>query len=294
MDAVRYCTSSCWSAVARLSQVCEVTNIVLVEAVCVITKVVPCAMRWVYQTCYRQDMVSFRLNSVVIPFSHNSAAQRGSRIATLYFHNANQAPVTARTRAILFLHGDYSHPYSLFPLIDIAERRGDLAVFSLHMPYDESHDASSQDLVKQAIDTIESNIRARGGLLDTFVMAGHSKGGTQSAFEGFVRQDRRVTSVITIAGRVRCLKNDSSCDAALRPLIDQVHQAIEDRPDFPLYQIVPRNDWNAPTSAMAIRPWTNCAIIDGAMHLNVLYNEQTHRVFSDYLSQIFNRALASS
>lgn len=278
LASLRYYSNSCWDGFVsvsmtfqnRLSSCGNTLSIIAVESYCVFTKIVPNAMRWFYYTRFGEGILHFSLKSGIDKCAH------------IYFHNSKNPP---SGKAILFLHGDHSHPYTLLPLIAIAERRRDVCVFSLQMPFDVTHSPSSQDLVHQAVNKIEEIMSNHGGL-NNLIMAGHSKGGIQSAYEYFVMGDRRITAAISIAGRVQCLDGDRSCDAALRPIINQIQHVIQLRTDLPIYQIVPEKDWNAPIEAMAIRRHSNCTIVSGAMHLNVLYKEQTHRAFAQYLGQI--------
>lgn len=238
-------------------------NILITEIFAVFTVVIPNAIKWNYKVkCGDITGVNIKTTS-----------DQTEKMAILYTHHKNNSKRDDDLPAVLFLHGDYSHPFTLLPLIETAKKHD---VYSLHLPLDPLHSNTSQLLIKKALDQIkEKNI----------VMVGHSKGGIQSAHTAFVKENEKICGVVTIAGRVQCLDGDETCHPKLKPLINEVQNAVNKSPLVHLFQIIPEQDWNAPISAMQIRPTTS-TIVKGAMHLNVLYKKETKEILEDYLLKL--------
>lgn len=245
------------------------------EAFCTFTAVLPSAIKWTFCVKLKRNFTTYQLNVT---------SEKVTKVAYLYFHDTKHKTLYGLTNAALLLHGDMSFPATMLPLADRIKQKG-VAVFSLHMPFDATHTTSSQKLLQQAINKVNSVIKERGGSLSKLVAVGHSKGAIQSAHEAFVNQNPHLSAVIAIAGRLKVVESkEKPCHSELQPLVNEIYAAIQANPNFPLYQIVPEDDWNAPVEAMAIRPqYNNCRIIPGAMHLNVLYQDATYVALHDFI-----------
>lgn len=248
-------------------------NIFCTEAFCTLTCVLPNSLKWCYKACFANQVTSYALKSTI---------DKASSTAYLYLHGridaSNQAP------ALVLVHGDHGHPFTMLHLAEIAQKNGVGRVFSLYMPYDRGHSPVSQALFSQGIDKIERLIEESGGTFNGLIAAGHSKGAIQSAYRAFVENDERIKTVISIAGRLRLVPG-VPCHEELKPTVEAVYRGIQDKPKIPLYQIVAENDWNAPLEATAVRPdAVHCTVVPGAMHLNVLYKPETLQKFAAILN----------
>ena len=247
-------------------------NIFCTEAFCTLTCVLPNSLKWCYKTCFANQITSYPLKSTI---------DKTSSTAYLYLHGRIDA--SNKTPALVLVHGDHGHPFTMLHLAEIAQKNGGGRVFSLYMPYDRGHSPLSQALFSQGIDKIESLIEESGGTLNGLIAAGHSKGAIQSAYSPFVENDARIKTVISIAGRLRVVPG-VPCDEELKPTVDAVYQGIQEHPQIPLYQIVAEEDWNAPLEATAVRrDAVHCTVVPDAMHLNVLYKPETLQKFAAIL-----------
>lgn len=278
------CSSNPWNDLTHLtgaahqhiSSGCKKVKIFTTEAFCVLTQVLPNALTWVYRVKCSSQLSVYPLKTTV---------EKTDKWATLYFHGPKNRNIVDDIPAVLFVHGDGGHPYTLLPLAEKVKQTKECAVFSLHMPFDIAHTTSSQNLMRQAIDKIEMIIKEHGGRLDKLITVGHSKGAIQTAYSAFVEQDQRIKAAIAIGGRLKVVESiEKPCPSDLKPVVHAIYSAIQKKPDLPLYQIVPGADWNAPLEAMAIRPQHGCCrIIADAMHLNVLYKKETMSIFDQFL-----------
>ena len=235
-------------------------------------------IKWFYRFNIKNQITEFKLQK-------NSNYQ--THTGFLYLHEDKDSEIRDETSAVLLLHGLYGHPYTLLHLADVAQKANLGPVFSVHLHYNEYDPEIHRDLLKQAIEKIEEVIKERGGKLKGLVTTGHSLGAIESAYLAFVEKDDRIRSVISIAGRLRVVHSeDKACQEHLKPTVEIVYKGIQDLPDFPLYQIVAGDDWNAPLEATAVRPDKEyCYIVENALHLNVLYYPETIEKFEEFLKK---------
>ena len=234
---------------------------------------IPCLFRWVYRLKIKKDLVP-------IVFKDGSG-----KTATLYQHGKWKVK-DGNVRAILLLHGQHCHPFTMLNLADRAQKTFQDPVFSLYVSYDEENLAIHRSLIKQALDYIEKLIKDQGYIFKGIVIVGHSMGAIQGAYRAFVERDPRLLSVISIAGRLKVVDSVyNPCGESLKPSINQT-QEVQLRTDFPLYQIVGRQDWNVPLEATLIRKDKGCYhIVEDAMHLNLLFHDETYNKFIEFLKR---------
>jgi pimeloyl-ACP methyl ester carboxylesterase len=237
----------------------------------------PYALKWFYLRHIRRQISSSFLGK----------ASDGTD-CYLYSHLAKdfEPQDNLGTSAILFLHGKYASPLSLLHLAEIAQETS-LPVFSLHVSYDGKHPKIHRNLLTLAIEEIERQIQAKGGHLKGLVLVGHSLGATEGAYRAFVDKDERIKAVISIAGRLRVVAAEGqNCPDFLISTVESVYQGIQNTPEIPLYQIIAREDWNAPTEATLVRlDEGSFHIVEKALHFNVIYYQETRNKFREYLKK---------
>lgn len=234
----------------------------------------PCMIKWLYHLKIKKDIFLFRLK--------DSSGKR----ATLYQHGKwesekRELPVT------LILHGLYSHPLLMLHLAKMAQTTNIGPVFSLYLSYDEVNLGIHRSLLKQAIDSIEKMLCDKGYIFKGIVLVGHSMGAIEAAYTAFVENDKRILSVISIAGRLKVVESiHSPCRESLKDTVNQIYAGVQSLPDLPLYQIVGRNDWNASLESTLIRHDKDyCHIVEDAMHFNILFHKDVHRKFPEFLQK---------
>lgn len=235
----------------------------------------PYIVKWFYCLKIKKNLSYFQLKDVF-----------GNK-ATLYQHNEWESG-KREDQAILILHGLYAHPLVILPLIDTAKATETGPVFSLHVTYNEANFDVHRSFIEQAIDHIEKMSHENKSPLKGIVMAGHSMGAIESAYRAFVEIDLRISSVISIAGRLKVVESiNSPCSDFLRPSIDKIYKGVKNLPLIPLYQIVGRDDWNAPLESTLIRDEDKeyYHIIEGAMHFDILFHKETHLKFFEFLKK---------
>jgi hypothetical protein len=238
-----------------------------------ITRLLPCIIRWFYQLKIKRNIRPFRIE-------HPSGKK-----AMLYQHGGwNSKQSEAKT--VLILHGLYSHPCVMLHLAKQAQEINEGPVFTLNLSYDKENFLTHRSLIKQALDTIESMALNYAISLKGIILAGHSLGAVEAVHAAFVDKDRRILSVISIAGRLKAVESiHSPCRESLRPSLDEIYKKIQLLPSIPLYQIVGRHDWNAPLEATLIRKEKHCSYIIEAMHFNILFHRDMSIKFSEYLTK---------
>ncbi len=180
--------------------------------------------------------------------------------------------------ALLLIHGDYSHPSTMLDFVDVA-RTGENIVYNLHLPFEEHQLQNSVDLIKQAIDAIENDYQLQNAKMDNLILAGHSKGATLSAYQAFIGNDTRIKSIIAIAGR---FKNTYS--EKFEPLLETLSKAISKNSSTAFFQIVAGKDWKIPLDASIGSSFSNkFYVVNEAMHLNVLFKQETLQQFRKLL-----------
>ena len=79
--------------------------------------------------------------------------------------------------------------------------------------------------------------------------------------------------------------DDSSCpNAPLRKLVRTIYQGIMSYPDLPLWQNVPKYDWNATQESMAVRPHDHCFSVSWS-HLSGLYSTESRKHFDEFIEE---------
>lgn len=238
----------------------------------VVTNIIPSKILWAFRKNIKK----------VATFPIGNADQKVKQVATLYFHQRKNE--CSSDVAVLALHGDKSFPETLLPQIDLAQKHTSAAIFSLSIP-NTTYKKNYQNSLKQALDKIEQFMKERGGF-SGIIAVGHSRGAIEASYAAFVDNDKRINSVISLAGRLRSITYPpfKPCSQEFSSHLDKIDKAIRKHPDIPLYQIFGDRDWNAPREAMAVRPDPrHCYVVKGASHLNVLYNKKAQEVFVRFL-----------
>ena len=148
----------------------------------------PCLCRWLYRSKVRREIICHRITSA-----------EGKK-ASLFQHG-HKSP--SPKRVLLLLHGLYAHPFITLHLADLLQSRDVGAIFSLYLSYDLDHLENHRALLRKGIDTIEQLITDTGGTFSGIDLIGHSMGAIEGAYMAYVEQERRVSSVTSIAGRLR-------------------------------------------------------------------------------------------
>lgn len=242
---------------------------VLITDVCY---VLPHTLKWFYHRRIKRDISVIRFK--------NCSGKR----ASLYQHGTWKFEKSA-TPVIVFLHGQYSHPLVMQHLAEIAKETQIGATFSLYLPYDKENLDSHRSLLKQAIDHIEKTIMDEGSSLKGIILVGHSMGAIEAAYIAFVEADKRILSVISIAGRLKVVEsNNNSYGDPLKDTLNAVYKGIHANPRLPLYQIVGRHDWNASIEVTIIRKDRDCFhIVEDGMHFNILFHQDIYRKLPEFL-----------
>lgn len=231
----------------------------------------PAIINWYYHRYIKRDIISFSLTSP------------SGKKATLYQHGKLKS-ANRKYPAILILHGVYSHPIVMLHLAKMAQKTKLGLVFSLDVSYDEGNFDIHRSLLKQAVDLIEKLMREK----DSFrgiVMVGHSMGAIEAVYLAFVKNDRRILSVISIAGRLKLVESIvNPCRETLKPTLFEIFDCVQANPELPLYQIVGRDDWNAPLESTLIRDKEDYYhIVEDAMHFNILFHKDVRKKLPEYL-----------
>jgi hypothetical protein len=247
----------------------NVIDIIATEAKAALRYVLPSMITWIWRKYICHEIQTIPLQATI---------DKVTKVAYLNIHgnikDKNASPV-------LFSHGDHSHPCTLLHLADIAQKAGQ-PTFSLYIPGvdNNEHVAFHDALLKQAIDQIESLAKDKFiGILGV----GHSKGAILLAQREFVALDPRIKATCSIAGRLNILNESDTPDKDLITIVKTIYEGILKHPEKPLMQIIPREDWNAPYEAMAVRPHQYCYLVPG-MHLSGLYSPETREHFSQLLN----------
>jgi hypothetical protein len=270
---IRDCLSTTSQQILESSQsAASKIRIVWTEAFCTLTKILPNALCWWYRKVISHEISSFSLTDVKI-----------NSVALLNLHGKIDKETNGK--ALLLLHGDHGHPYTMLHLADAAKKEFKGAVFSLYLPYSDEFPENHRQLFKQAVDKIEKLLKENERGFQGLLVVGHSRGGIESAYSAFVEKEPRIAAVISIAGRLKIDEESrKTCHPNLQSTVDKIYEAILTNPHIPLYQIAAEKDWNAPVEATAVRLSQDyCHIIKGAMHLNVLFYRETVEALTQFV-----------
>lgn len=222
--------------------------------------------------------------------SYDLTSEKTNRVGQLYLHGSIGS--SEREGAVVFLHGDYGHPAAYYHLIQDALKNTSKAIFSMHLPYNDSTPPEEQcALLEKGINKMEHLFAERGGVLKYLTMVGHSKGAIESAHYAFHRLPQEenpsivIDKVISIAGRLKCVPSEwGPCHPSLEPTLNEAYQGILKHPEVALYQIFGDRDSNAPAEAMAIRPGEDqCFPQKGEGHLSIVFSAKTRDVLKTLL-----------
>lgn len=235
------------------------------------------AVKWFYRLCIRRRIASFRIENTM-----------GNVTKRAYLYQHGHFPKDHKHKgAILVLHGLYGNPSSMLQLIDTAQKAGAGSVFSMFLSYDRKNPEMHRALLLQAIDQIGLITQNQANVPNSITLVGHSQGAIESAYRLFVEKDKRIRAVISIAGRLRVVPSpDKGCRPLMKSTVETVFRAINEYPEYPLYQIVAADDWNAPTEATLVRPIEGFYhVVKDAKHLNIIYNNITLTKLTEYLKK---------
>ncbi len=257
-------TPSATTCYPKIQKVVKPLKIVFFEAIATIRYVVPSLFCFITRVYLLKTIKSEKVSKT---------ADKVTKVATLYIHGKTNK----EKESILFCHGDFSHPFSLLPLIDIAKKT-DKNVFSLYIPSCQNN--KQFDLHIQLVEETISKIKTISSSALTGV--GHSKGAILLAHTHFVEKNNNLDKVVTLAGRIRAPKPEDCKEKALMDIVDKISEGITNCPNRPLYQIVPKDDWNASQESMIARQ--ESAFVVPGMHLSGIYTKEAKEVLSKILT----------
>jgi len=134
-----------------IKDVLKVIDIVATEAYATLRHVLPASLLWVWRKYITQEIKTI---PIVATF------QKVSKLAYLNIHgNCDQIESGKDFSPVMFSHGDYGHPFSVLPLIDLAQRQTG-PIFSLYIPGVENAEQFylQGNLVREAIVKIENRL----------------------------------------------------------------------------------------------------------------------------------------
>lgn len=172
-------------------------------------------------------------------------------------------------------------------LAEIAQKTNSGPVFSFYVSYDLVNLDFHRSLLKQAIDGIEKIFRDNDCSLQGIMLVGHSMGAIEAAYTAFVENDKRILSIISIAGRLKVVESvNSPCRESLKETLHKIYREVQSNPNLPLYQIVGRHDWNASLESTLIRKSDDCYhIVEDGMHFNILFHKDIYRKLPEFLQK---------
>lgn len=229
-----------------------------------IRHVIPQAVSWQWRQ---------RVQNSIVYQAVNIMFRGANRLAALYLH---QPPQEGKTKgmAVLFLHGDHSHPFTTLHLADVAQQVGAKHVYSLHLNYNDEQSKCHQGQLQEAIKKVAEAVTATDGSFKGVILVGHSRGAVEAAYLAYAEQDPSIKAIISIAGRFKVTPPpDRPPRESLAPTIEAIEQAITADPPDNLYQIAASDDWCIPEDAsLTVADKEKALLIEDSSHLNVLFN----------------------
>lgn len=256
-----------------ISKETNLASIITTESYATFRHVLPSAIAWIWRKIITNEIETIELRDDT------------NHVAYLNIHGKISSFENRKITPVIFNHGDHGHPFSMLHLADIAESKG-MPTFSLYIPDVENDErfANHNQFLKQAIDKIETIIQKNDGVFDGILGVGHSKGAILLSMRLFVDLDPRLKAICSIAGRLNIIEENDIPSEALTNIIKKIYNCIVSNPEKPLFQIVPKDDWNAPQTAMKVRPNKYCFTVPG-MHLSGLFQDETKKYFKNYISE---------
>ncbi|MBA2368799.1 MAG: hypothetical protein H0V82_07225 [Candidatus Protochlamydia sp.] len=233
----------------------------------------PCVLTWFYHRKIKKDIFLFKLKN---PHS--------GKKASLYQHGKWKI---TNPQSILILHGLYSHPCVMQHLAKVAQKANIGSVFSLYVRYEETNLNSHRFLINQAINSIEKMQLDQGYPFKGIILVGHSMGAIEASYIAFVENNKKILSVISIAGRLKVVESVyRPCRESLKDALNKINKGVQSNPSLPLYQIVGQRDWNAPLKSTVIRKKEGCyRIMEEGMHFNILFHQDIYSTLSEFLQK---------
>lgn len=267
--------TACPQIQQNLASACEMVRIFFTDLLHAnLTCMLPNAISWAYRTQWTGSISSSTFQTAA------------GKTAHLFAHSNLVPRADGKVSAVLLLHGDHAHPFSMLHLGDIAEAKG-RAVFSVSLPYDDLDPKSHRSLLQKSIRKIEKMIIAKGGTLSDLVLAGHSRGALEAANEAYVARNPKIGSVVAIAGRFQVIEpSQMPCRESLKPSVNAVWERVHDtsqKLDVPFNQIAAMRDWCIDPEASIVRWDHNYRIVD-AGHLGVIYHPDTLNQFREWVA----------
>lgn len=203
----------------------------------------------------------------------------------LFQHRSPYPNIDPNVNAVLFLHGDYSHPCTTLHMGDIAQQQNKV-VFSLFIPSGEIKAGRYGQHLKEAIGKLQNVIGDQKMCLRELVLIGHSRGATEAVYQTYVEKETPVTGVIAIAGRLKFVEMCSRmpCKESLKPMLNDIHKAIGNSTGPltpPLYQIVASRDSCIDPCAAFISEENKVEIQSG--HAGILYHSKSLQQLATWL-----------
>ncbi len=223
--------------------------------------VMPNAAAWVAQR--GQGRIEFNRKVVVIDGKKELRAD-------LFFHGKLNFSEGEAISPLLFVHGDYGHPFTLLNLANDLSGDGRRPIFSLYLYHCADNDrlAENSKLIQKAAEEIKQVIVGRHGRFEGITGVGHSKGATLLADQLFCQKSATIQRLFSIAGRL----NSSKEGTPLESLAKRINMAIRAAPSIQFCQVTPRRDEMIPQVGLQVEGKT---VEVNACHLSVLYSEET-------------------
>jgi predicted esterase len=256
----------------------QLVKILVIETFATLRYVLPAALVWLIREKYTKafSIYSFSLSIEGIQTK-----------ARLYQHGPLAVEENKHYQPILFIHGDYGHPFTLVHLADIANSHSKTPVFSLYIPsiHQDKLFLQQAALIDRIIDKMESLIVERKGIFNGVFAVGHSKGAMLLAQKQFDSEaSKKIAKTFSIAGPLNADDQYHCFQEPLKSIFAKVHQKILLHKERKIIQVIPENDWIAPYEVMAVRPEEHCYTVPG-MHLSGLYSKKTAELFKSFLAQ---------
>jgi hypothetical protein len=258
----------------KLAKAHWIARVVFMEVYADFRHVIPLGLRWLYQRTVSQGISAYPLRA---------SADKAAATASLYLHGALDVAKDQEVKPVLLVHGDYSHPFTLLHLAELAKRETPSPVFSLFIPGLQQHDRAEEHshLIELAITKIQEMVKTEKGVFRGVIGVAHSRGTLHFAHRLLVRQDKRIDSVFAVGGRFHIPEEDTTCAESWKPFVRQISEAIQRKgKEPPLLSIIPEDDWNAPEEAMS-KGLTHRHV--SGSHLSGLYQPETSAHFLQFL-----------
>jgi len=251
-------------------KISRILHAIAVETFATFRHVIPAALKWWFREVFTDEF-----------FIYSFSSPRVHVRAKLYQHGPLDIKENESCHPILFVHGDYGHPFTLLHLADMAKKVSKNPVFSLYIPsmHNDQQFRNQAVLIDEVIEKIESLVKEQKGIFSGVFAVGHSKGAMLVVERLFDLDSPKIAKAFSIAGPLQ--EVDECFQEPLKTIFKDLSHKINFHKERKVVQIIPDNDWLVPYHAMAIRPDDDCYSVPG-MHLSGLYSIKTSELFKRF------------